>query len=273
MNIGQRKPQCVAFCAMTVLSTGIISTAHAQKQSSSQNEGPLNSDRPGFSTGTATVAPGRIQFEGGLTANRQGDVRSYSFGELLVRSGLNDKTELRLVVPSYLRVRASGNNGSVSGFGDGSLGFKRKLAAGSAEFGLKKPTISVLGELNVPIGSQEFRSGGVQPRVNLLLNNNLSPRVSLLTNFNYAYLNDGERYHEFAASASFNFSLGARAGSFIEAYGIFPSGGRDNTQFVNGGFTYLLNNDTQIDASVGFGLGNDIGGPDFFYAAGLTRRF
>lgn len=271
MSVAKPKPRCLAFCSVAVWSALVIVTAQAQDQNSTQRAGPLSSDRPGFSTGTATVAVGRIQLEAGLTAARQGDARSYSFGELLVRRGLNDKTELRVVVPSYLRVRDAGGN--VSGLGDGSIGFKHQLTSGSGEFGLKKPAISVLGALNVPVGSREFRSGGVQPMVNLLLSNNLSPRVSLASNFNYSYLKDSERYHEFAASVSLGFAIGKNAGSFIEAYGLFPSGGRDNSQFIDGGFTYLLHNNMQTDTSIGFGVGNHVGGPDFFYAADLSRRF
>ncbi len=271
MNINKRKAQVFAYCVMVGLSPAIISTAGAQGQNSTPKEDPLSSGRPGFSTGTSTVAPGRIQFEAGFTANRQGDERSYSFGELLVRSGLNDKTELRLAVPSYLRMRDNGN--SMSGFGDGSIGFKHKISAGSDGFGLKNPKISILGALNVPVGKRKFRSSGVQPTVKLLVGNNLSSNVSLTTNFIYSYLKDSQRYHEFDASVSLGFSLSERAGSFIEAYGLFPSGGRDNSKFVDGGFTYLLNNNTQIDASMGFGLGNNVGGPDFFYGAGLSHRF
>lgn len=258
-------------CVVVAASAYSVPVVRAQSQAATQEEEPLESDRPGFGTSTETVAAGRVQLETGLSAARQGGARQYSFGELMIRGGLNDKTELFIELPSYLRARDSGS--TASGLGDGSIGFKRKLTEGSPEFGLKKPAISILGALEVPVGSREFRSSGVQPTVNLLLSNQLSSSVSLTTNFNYSYLKDSSRYHEFAAVASLDFSLSERVGSFIEAYGIFPSGGRDSTRFVEGGVTYLLDNNTQIDASIGFGLGNDVGGPDFSYGFGLSRRF
>ena len=269
-RIERRKVWLVA-CAAIAASVPLAPVARAQSGASTQNEEALDSDRPGFGTGTDTVAVGRFQVEAGLSATRRGGTRGYSFGEPTIRTGLGRSTELILDLPTYSRTRASG--GTTSGRGDGSLGFKHQFRDDSPEFGLRKPAIAILGAVNVPLGSRGLRGGGVQPTVNLLLHNRLAPRVALTTNLNYSYLKDASRYHEVAAVASLDFTLSKRAGTFIEAYGILPSGARRNTRFVDGGLTYLLNNDTQIDASVGLGLGNDVGGPDFFYGFGVAHRF
>ncbi len=84
----------------------------------------------------------------------------------------------------------------------------------------------------------------------------LSERVALSSNLNYAYLSEsGDRYGEFSGSASLGFSLSDKVGSYLEVFGFFPGGKRANSRFINGGFTYLISNDFQLDARVGFGLG------------------
>lgn len=233
---------------------------------------PIITDRPDFTESTETVPTGMTQIEAGATFTRVGDERSSSFGEVLVRHALGRKTELRLEVPSFSRTR--GAEGRQSGFEDGSIGFKYMLSQGSGGFGLKKPRISLIGDTSLPIGSRDFRERKLQPGAKLLLGWDLSERLALSSNLNYAYLSeDGERFGEFSGSLSLGISLTERVGSYIEVFGFFPGGDRENTRFVNGGFTYLVNPNFQLDTRLGFGLGNDVGGSDTFFGVGVSRRF
>lgn len=228
-------------------------------------------DRPDFTESTETVPAGMTQVEGGLTFSRAGDERGSSFGEVLIRHALGRKAELRVEAPTFARNRGTG--GRESGFEDGSIGFKYMLSPGGDGLGLKRPRVSLIGAANVPIGSRQFRQGGLQPGVKLLLGADLSQRLSLSSNLNYAYLKDSERFHEFSASLSLGMGLSERLGSYVEVFGFLPSGERDSSRFINGGFTYQLSPDFQLDARLGLGLGNDVGGPDTFLGLGLARRF
>ncbi len=248
--------------------TTLIGTARAEE---SKPE-PIITDRPDFTESTETVPAGMTQIEAGVTFSRAGDERENSFGEVLVRHALGRKTELRLEVPTFARTRGTG--GRESGFGDGSIGFKVMLSQGSGKMGLKKPRVSLIGDTSLPIGSRDFRERKLQPGAKLLLGWDLSERVALSSNLNYAYLSeDGERFGEFSASASLGFSLSDKVGSYLEVFGFSPGGDRDSSRFINGGLTYLVNNDFQLDARVGFGLGNDVKGPDTFFGVGVSRRF
>lgn len=233
---------------------------------------PLITDRPDFTESTETVPTGMTQVEGGYTYSRAGQEKQHSYGELLIRHALGHKTELRLEVPSYARMH--GPPGKASGFEDGSIGFKVMIAKGSDKPGLKRPRVSLIGATSLPIGSRDFRERKLQPEVKLLLGWDLSERVALSSNLNYAYLSeDGDRYGELSGSVSFGLSLSDRVGSYVEVFGFLPGGDRSNSKFVNGGFTYQINKDVQLDARVGCGLGNDIEGPDYFFGVGVARRF
>lgn len=233
---------------------------------------PIITDRPDFTESTETVPPGMIQIEGGYTYSRAGQEKTNSFGELLIRPALGRKTELRIEVPTRSQMRSP--TGNASGFEDGSIGFKVMLSQGSGEMGLKKPRVSLIGATSVPIGSRNFRERKLQPEAKLLLGWDLSERVALSSNLNYAYLSEsGDRFGEFSGSASLGFGLSDKVGSYLEVFGFFPGGDRANSRFINGGFTYLINNDFQLDARLGFGLSNDVQGPDTFFGVGVARRF
>jgi hypothetical protein len=235
-------------------------------------EEPLITDRPDFTESTETVPAGMTQVEGGYTYSRVGEEKQHTYGELLIRQSLGRKTELRLEVPSYARV--SNPLGNISGFEDGSIGFKVMLTQGSGELGLKKPRVSLIGATSLPIGSRDFREKKLQPEVKLLLGWDLTDRVALSSNLNYAYLSeDGDRFSELSGSVSLGFSLSDRVGSYVEVFGFRPGGDRSNTKFINGGFTYLVNNSFQLDARLGCGLGNHVEGPDYFFGVGVARRF
>ena len=233
---------------------------------------PLITDRPDFTESTETVPVGMTQVEGGYTYSRTGQAKQHSYGELLIRHALGRKMELRLEVPSYARVHST--LGKASGFEDGSIGFKVMIAKGADRPGLKKPRVSLIGATSLPIGSRDFRERKLQPEVKLLLGWNLSEQVAVSSNLNYAYLSeDGNRYSEVSGSVSFGFSLSDRVGSYVEIFGFVPGGDRSNTRFINGGFTYLINNDFQLDTRLGCGLSNNIKGPDYFFGVGVARRF
>jgi hypothetical protein len=108
----------------------------------------------------------------------------------------------------------------------------------------------------------------------LLLSVDLSKRFSLSSNLNAAYFKDGDgRFNEFSASLSLGMGITERTGAFVEVFGFLPSGNRDSTKYLNGGFTYLMNDDLQLDERVGLGIGNDVRGPDVFYGVGLAKLF
>jgi hypothetical protein len=68
-------------------------------------------------------------------------------------------------------------------------------------------------------------------------------------------------------------SLTDRVGSYAEWFALVPDGADTSRtqQYFNGGFTYLMTDNIQLDVRAGVGL-NDAA-DDFFVGSGLSVRF
>lgn len=235
---------------------------------------PLTTDRPDFTESTSTIPRGHFQIEGGTTLNRVEDEDSTTFGELLVRIGMGDSWELRLGAGSYSRVETAGD--TVSGRDDPSVGVKIRFTEDADQLAPGQPAASLILLTSIPEGDDELTADEWVPEAKLALGWSLSPRLSLSSNLNYAYAvddaGDAERFHQLGASLSGAFSVTGRIGTFLEWYG-FSEEAEDgpSTHYLNGGVTFLIHNDLQIDARVGTGL-NDAD-PDWFVGIGGGIRF
>ena len=229
----------------------------------------LDTDRPDFTEGTATVPAGHYQLEGGYTFTRQGTDESQSLGELLLRIGVNERIEARLGIGSY-DWDDPGFRGErrISGYEDPVLGLKIRLVPDDA-----KTQLALLLNTTVPVGSDGFTADDWQPEGKLALGWDLTDRFSLASMLVYTYASDGgERFSQFAASVSAAFSLTDRWGSYLEAYGFSKeSVDGSSTTYLNTGLTYLLSKDVQFDVRVGAGL--DSPHPNWYAGLGAAVRF
>jgi hypothetical protein len=234
---------------------------------------PLVTDRPDFTESTSTIPDGRLQVEAGYSLTRTDSARDHTFGEVLLRYGLNQRTELRVGLNSFQLVRDS-VNGNVSGKDEPSLGFKWQLSQGSEEFRLAKPQVALIAATSLPVGNRNLREKRLQPGVKLCLAWDVTERLGMASNLNYDYASaGGERFNQFSASLSLAYSLTERVGTFFEVYGFVPdSPNGPDTKYFNTGLTYLVNPDFQLDARVGVGLNNPAA-PDYFVGVGAARRF
>lgn len=94
------------------------------------------------------------------------------------------------------------------------------------------------------------------------------------SNLNYAYLSEeGDRFHQFSGSLALGYKLTEKWGTYIEYFGFVPaSKDGPNKSFFDGGFTYLVNDDLQLDARAGIGAFNGES-PDYFVGIGMSWRF
>lgn len=230
---------------------------------------PLVSDRPDFTESAAVVGPRSVQLEAGYTFARQGAATLNSAGELLLRAGLAGWAELRVGLNSLAWVDAGGQK--ASGFEDLFVGAKLGLLARDANWSLL-PQIALLLGTTIPTGDDELGSDGAQPEAKLALAWSLGERLGVGSNLNFASLSDsGDRFGQFSASLAFGLALGPRLGSYLEYYG-FSRESRDGpaVDFLNGGQTFLVSDDLQLDARAGVGLNEP--DPEYFIGLGFVLR-
>lgn len=270
-----------AGAAATLLLAGPAPPAAAQ---AAPAEGPLVTDRPDFTESTEAVPPRRFQLEGGytFTYDREGRdrVKAHAAPEFLLRAGVFEDFELRLGWAGYTwqndetlgETRAGRhvilNDGS-QGASDLYLGFKYKVCA---QAGLR-PHFGVIPGVSIPSGSASFSAGDVEPEVKLAWAYDLSERLALAGNVNFAVPSDaGERFFQPGASVTLAAALLEDVGAYVEYFGFYPNArDGDCAHTLNGGLTWRLTDNLQLDWRAGVGLNEEA--DDFFTGVGFAFRF
>lgn len=231
---------------------------------------PIVTDRPDFTESAQTVPRGRTQIETGMTFTRTGNgkERGRAFDETLIRIGTGDRSELRLEVPSYMRIRSGGARSS--GFDDAYLGGKWVLHRGEGG----KAGMAILAGSTLPTGSRNIAERRAQPEAVLAVEAELSEKVSLGTNWGIVRASaEGQRFGQLFGSVALDYELNDRWGTYSELY-VYNREERGGSarKYFNGGFTYLVNDDLQLDARVGCALQNG-DGRERHFGFGISHRF
>lgn len=236
-----------------------------------QTEEPLVSDRPDFTESPGTIAPGRVQVEGGITRQESGEEEALSVGEILVRIGLGERLEARLGVGSWTRVDLPGSR--LDGYEDPTVGVKVRLATPPDGAPRSRPAAGLILGTTIPAGSSELTSDEWEPEAVLALAWTLTDRLSLGANLGVAFPTvDGDRFDQFLASATLGIAATDRLGIFVETFGFSEEEpGGEATQYVDGGVTFSLTDDLQLDARIGFGLNDP--SPERFVGVGAAVRW
>jgi len=82
---------------------------------------------------------------------------------------------------------------------------------------------------------------------------------------------DSSRSFQVAPSLSLSTSVGERGNAFIEYDSTLSSRGVADQHAIDGGFSWLANDNLQLDISASVGLNH--AAPDFSVSAGVARRF
>ncbi len=237
------------------------SAAHAQ-------ESPIVPDRPGFSTGPYTVEPGQFNIELGYqyAFNHSGADRStQTVPQLVFRAGVASGLEIDLLWDGWNLGDGDGQSSTTS-VSDLTIGGKYRLSRH------EQYNLTALGLLSLPAGNEPSTSDQVDPTLGLLWDYSGSRRISffgvlLVTSTQV----QGEREFsgQFAAGASR--SLTDRVGVFIEYFNDIPFASEiDDQHAIDGGLTFLLNDDLQLDINAGTGLNN---ATDNFVGIGIAMRY
>jgi len=235
----------------------------------------IATDRPDFVEASHAVGKGRVQLEGGYTYVRDssGGARTiaHSYPEMLLRIGMfADWFELR-IGQNFLNERSPGS--SVHGASDLYLGARFDLTEQKGAF----PEASLVLQTTVPSGRRSFSAGQMLPGANLLygweiIEDKLTLGAS--TQFNRRVDDDGHYYAEFAQAFTVGYRWTKRLGQYTELFTIVPCGANSGAltqHYLDGGFTYLITDNFQLDIRAGVGLNR--AADDFFAGTGFGIRY
>ena len=257
----------------------------------------IETDRPDFTESPNVVPKGALQVETGFilehntnivtypfpgTATEEKTFRNTTLNTSLLRYGLLENLELRFnyalqsaklhkyevidqgqVWPSPTALPDSAFNAS-RGFSTSFIGFKTNL------YKSDKMSIGFLGHLYIPeLASGDFAkvSGQkVAPEFLIPLTYDITDRFGIAVQYGLSWggltPNPTTSY-----TLALGYGITDKLSFYIEPYGFLTNGG-DELHLVNGGFTYLINDDFQVDLTGGFGL-NDAA-PDNFLNCGAS---
>jgi len=256
---------------------GILACAAIPAAQAGPDEDDISPDRPGFGATSDVVGRGRVQLETSVQWDRQrdDDVHERTFSTpTLLRFGVADSFELRLETDGRDVIHdvdpASGERTTTVGYADTSLGFKWRLADQQG----MRPSLALLGEVDLPSGSRAVRGRGARPAVYLPAGWDLDGGWNLQFMPGIATENDdrGARYRYGFLALALGKELSERWQGYVEvAAPQIASGTHGGTQAaIDGGFMFRLTKDCQLDASLVHGLNHRT--PDLGVAFGLSIR-
>ncbi len=246
-------------------------SAFGVRAAAAQETAPLAPDRPGFGDGSAVMAPGRVQIEGGYSYSENGSLVTHALGQALVRVGIHSRVEVRLGINSFLIWDATDR--TRSGFEDSMLGAKVGLLAGDG-MPMGRPNLTLIVLTTLPTGDNRLSADALQPEAKLAADWPLTDMLGLSANAGVASLNLGDdREVQYTLTLSLGAALPPVSGLGVYAgYRLQALPGLDTDRHdLEGGATYLLNYDTQVDVNFGVNVHPD-GADAFFVGVGIARR-
>jgi len=213
---------------------------------SQTNELPdISADRPGMATNPFIAPSKKIQIETGFSY--ENDKRENLFQETtlynsaLFRYGLNKNSEIRLQT-DYAKVKT--DSISITGFNPLTVGTKLLISEQKSIL----PKASFLLNLTLPcFGEKIFRPENLTPSFYLLMQNDITDKLSICYNIGIEYNGIITEPMEFAAIC-FNYSITNKFSGFIENYNWFSNSSKPEN-FIDCGFAYLLRKNIQLDLS------------------------
>lgn len=224
----------------------------------------LVSDRPDVSESAETVEAGRWQLEAGYGYSRDGGEAAHEIGQALLRVGLAEGWELRLGFGSWVDAGRAAD-----GWDGGSVGVKVRLL----DNWQLRPDLALLVGAATPFGDDAIADDAWQPEVKLALAWELADRVGLGVNAGWARPGSGDgRFDQAQWSAALGYAVTERLGVFGEYFGTSAEErGGSAAHAVDGGVTWLLTPDLQLDAWAGAGLSD--AAPEWSAGTGIVARW
>lgn len=228
---------------------------------------PLSTDRPDATESPYTVDRGHYQFEielGALT--RDGGKSSYSLGEVNMKYGVDDYTDVQFVLPLYNHLA-----GGAEGFGDVQIRVKRNIWGNDSE----DTALAVMPFIQIPTGADGVSSEEVEGGIIVPFGFSAAGGWSYGVQGELDVVADenGSGHHfAFLTSATAAHALTDKIGAFFELVAIYSEGTEATSEYYfNTGLTWGVTETLQFDGGVRIGLSNDA--EDFTPFFGVSAKF
>ena len=226
---------------------------------------PIMPDSPDFTVSTSIVPRGKFQTETRALSLRRGDQHEYRLGGSLIRYGISQRAEIRVQTPNYNRIR---QGITITGLEDAAIEFKARVYENEkAEFG-------VLLDTTIPTGSNFISEETYQPAITLAGQFKINEKLNFNANLSARRASTNlQKYSRLGAAAELKYEA-EKLIAYAEVYGFnrLQDDG-DSQKFAALGAIYRFNARTALDARIGTGISNDVGGSDRFYGFGFSRLY
>ena len=226
-----------------------------------QDPGPINTERPSFSSSPLTLSTGYWQIEAGYQVTRnngESSLTEQTLPNALLRFGVYQNLELQLNGIGLKKTRTSGVE--TDGFQDVNLGIKWQINASDAVV-----PIGLFAGVSLPVGSSEFTSDDYDPSIGVFWSHSGS-----LEWFGTVKAQKSGGKYAYDNAVGLNFSLKETTGAFIELHSSMPEGSGPSHN-LNGGVTWLLADALQVDVHGAVGLNSRAN--DYSVGTGIAYRF
>jgi len=223
--------------------------------------GPINTERPSFSSSPLALPTGYWQIETGYQFTRdddEGSLKEHSLPSALLRYGFYKNLELQLGSVSYLWQETGELD--TNGFQDASLGLKWQINSSESVV-----PVGLYAGLSLPVGSSGFTSEDYTPSTAIFWSH--SGSLDWFGAANLAYSDDSFTLDN---AAGISFSLPGDTHAFLEYLGNFQEDEGPGHN-LNMGASWLLSQDLQLDINGSVGLNTRAN--DYSAGAGLSYRF
>lgn len=228
-----------------------------------QDAGTIQTDRPDQTESPYIVPKNFIQVETGILfeSNQQNEY-IIQHPNLLFKYGVHDRVELRFV--SELATLSTENFIKTS-INTLAIGLKTKI---TEENGII-PKTSLIIHFNIPY--QFKKKNQIQyifPDFRFLMQHQISEKLNLSYNIGIEWDIEHQK-PSYIYTLTMGYSIHDKIGCYIEAYGFFQNKEYPNFN-IDGGFTYLVNPNIQLDISASKSLNKYY--PGYYLSAGISIR-
>lgn len=209
----------------------------------------ISSGRPGQAISGNTVGKSVAQIQTGLqysSYNSNFFSSSYKTSSTVLRIGILEKVEINGVF-NFANISTATATRSINGVSNTEIGARINLIENMGWIS----SLGLQGRILLKAQSTDFQRQNIGTTFTLATGHQISDRFAISTNwgvYNSGYAlaeGDETRFHYILNAA---YSINNKLGCFAEVYGDL----KDGSSFFDGGISYLVSDDLQLDASTGW---------------------